>query len=154
MPAGRPTLYQSEFVEIACKACAEGATNLALATRLGVARGTIDNWIATIPEFGEAVRQGRAVADDAVVAALYARATGFKQPATKFFHYHGETRKEEHTVHLPPDTHACIFWLRNRRPEEWREKREPEPEATDDRDEGWEERLTAAAERARNVAAD
>ena len=154
MPAGRPTLYRSEFAEIAGKACTEGATNLALATRLGVARGTVDNRISTIPEFGEAVRQGRAVADDAVVAALYARATGFKQPATKFFHYHGETRKEEHTVHLPPDTHACIFWLRNRRPEEWREKREPEPEATDDRDEGWEERLTAAAERARNVAAD
>ena len=154
MPAGRPTLYQSEFAEIARQACAEGATNLALATRLGVARGTIDNWIATVPEFGEAVREGRAVADDAVVAALYARATGFKQPATKFFHYHGETKREEHTMHLPPDTHACIFWLRNRRPEEWREKRDPEPEARDDPDEGWEERLAAASERARNVAAD
>src|SRR5262249_32205717 len=129
MPAGRPTLYQSEFVEIARQACAEGATNLALATRLGVARGTIDNWIATVPEFGEAVRQGRVVADDAVVAALYARATGFKQPATKFFHYHGETRREEHTVHLPPDTHARIFWLRNRRPGESRPQPRPQAQA-------------------------
>jgi len=60
MPAGRPTLYQSEFAEIARKACAAGATNQALATRLGVARGTVDNRISTIPEFGEAVRQGRA----------------------------------------------------------------------------------------------
>ena len=51
-------------------------------------------------------------------------------------------------MHLPPDTHACIFWLRNRRPEEWREKREPEPQARDDRDEGWDERLAAASERA------
>src|SRR5215472_1303324 len=116
MPAGRPTLYRSEFAEIAGKACTEGATNLALATRLGVARGTIDNWIATVPEFAEAVRNGRAVADDVVESALYARAIGFKQPATKFFHYHGETRREEYTVHLPPDTHACHIWLRNRRP--------------------------------------
>jgi len=154
MPAGRPTLYRSEYAEIARKACTEGATNATLATRLAVARGTVDNWIATIPEFGEAVRKGRAIADDAVVSALYARATGFKQPAIKFFHYRGETKREEHTVHLPPDTHACIFWLRNRRPEEWREKREGEPEAKDERDEGWEERLAAADERARNVAAD
>jgi hypothetical protein len=154
MPPGRPTLYHADYAEIARKACTEGATNLTLAERIGVARGTIDNWIATIPEFGEAVREGRAVADDAVVSALYARATGFKQPATKFFHYHGETRREEHTVHLPPDTHACIFWLRNRRPEEWREKHEAPSEAKDDHDEAWEERLAAAAERARNVAAD
>jgi len=154
MPAGRPTRYRSEYAEIARKACTEGATNATLATRLAVARGTVDNWIATIPEFGEAVGKGRAIADDAVVSALYARATGFKQPAIKFFHYRGETKREEHTVHLPPDTHACIFWLRNRRPEEWREKREAEPEAKDERDEGWEERLAAADERARNVAAD
>ena len=57
-------------------------------------------------------------------------------------------------MHLPPDSNACRFWLRNRRPEEWREKREAPSEAKDEHDEAWEERLRAAAERARNVAAD
>ena len=47
MPPGRPTLYRSEYAEIARKACTEGATNVTLAERFGVAHGTIYNWIAS-----------------------------------------------------------------------------------------------------------
>jgi transposase len=57
MAGGRPTTYRPENAEIACKTCIVGATNESLAERFGVCRRTIDNWIATIPEFGVAVRQ-------------------------------------------------------------------------------------------------
>jgi hypothetical protein len=120
---GRPTLYKPENAEIARRSCMAGATNQALAERFGVCRRTIDNWIATIPEFGEAVLAGREKADQAVVAALFQRATGFQQQTRKTFLYRGAGVQVDHVVDHPPDTHACIFWLRNRLPEQWRENR-------------------------------
>ncbi|MGZ3338734.1 MAG: hypothetical protein ACXU9B_03075 [Reyranella sp.] len=33
-----------------------------------------------------------------------------------------------YTAHVPPETRACMFWLRNRRPEDWRAQAETTPE--------------------------
>jgi hypothetical protein len=88
----------------------------------GLAR-TVDNWIAAIPEFGDAVRQGRQVADESVVSALFARATGMERKVTKAFCHKGQPITVSYTVELPPDVRACMFWLRNRRPRQWRENR-------------------------------
>ena len=90
MAGGRPTTYRPENAEIARYACMLGATNEILAERFEVSRRTIDNWIATIPEFSDAVRQGRDVADEAVVSALFARATGMEQQMTKVFCHGGQ----------------------------------------------------------------
>jgi hypothetical protein len=149
MAGGRPTTYKPENVEIARQACMIGATNDTLAERFEVCRRTIDNWIATIPEFSTAVRKGREVADEAVVSALFARATGMAQRMTKVFCHRGQPVTANYTVQLPPDVRACIFWLRNRRPEQWRENR-PLAAEGDDRD--WVSELEAASERARLAA--
>jgi hypothetical protein len=66
MAGGRLTIYKLENAEIARQACMLSVTNDALAGRFEVCRRTIDNWIATIPEFSKAVRQGREVADESV----------------------------------------------------------------------------------------
>ena len=132
MAVGRPTIYRPENAEIARQACVLGATNEALAERFEVCRRTIDNWIATIPEFSYAVKQGRGIADESVVSALFARATGTEQKMTKVFCYRGQPVTADYTAHLPPDVRACIFWLRNRRPEEWRENWPPAVEEYDD----------------------
>ena len=123
MAGGRPTTYKPENAEVARHACMLGATNEALAGRFEVCRRTIDNWIATIPEFSDAVRHGREVADVSVVSALFARATGMEQKMTKVFCHRGQPVTANYTVQLPPDVRACIFWLRNRRPGQWRENR-------------------------------
>ena len=127
-----------------------GATNEALAGRFEVCRRTIDNWIATIPEFSDAVRYGREVADEAVISALFARATGMEQKMTKVFCHRGQPVTANYTVQLPPDVRACFFWLRNRRPWQWRENRPLVEEEDDDRD--WVSELEAASERARLAA--
>jgi hypothetical protein len=145
MPAGRPTVYKPENDEIARVACMLGATNETLAERFEVCRRTIDNWIATIPEFSFAVRQGRQVADETVISALFARAKGMEQKMTKVFCHRGQPVTANYTVHLPPDVCACIFWLRNRRPEQWRENR-PLVDAKDD--EAWVRELEEASARA------
>jgi len=150
MAGGRPTIHKPENVEIARQYCMQGATNDALAERFEVCRRTIDNWIATIPEFSEAVRQGREVADEAVVSALFARATGMEQKMTKVFCHRGQPVTANYTVQLPPDVRACIFWLRNRRPEQWRKNRPLVEE--EDADPNWVSELEAASESVRLAA--
>jgi hypothetical protein len=145
MAGGRPTTYKPENAEIARQACMLGATNDTLAERFEVCQRTIDNWIATIPEFRDAVRQGREVADEAVVSALFARATGMEQKMTKVFCHRGQPVTANYTVQLPPDVRACIFWLRNRRPEQWRENRL----LVEEEDEDWVRALDAVSERER-----
>ena len=73
MPGGRPTVYQPETAGIARHACMLGATNETLAERFEVSRRTADTWIATLPAFSDAVRNGRQVADESVVSSLFAR---------------------------------------------------------------------------------
>jgi hypothetical protein len=123
MPAGRPTAYKPENAEIARRACLLGATNEDLAERFEVSRTTIDNWIASIPDFSAAVKQGRQVADEAVVAALLARAIGMEHKSTKVFCQNGQPVTAEYMQYFPPDMRACMFWLRNRSPAHWRENR-------------------------------
>ena len=147
MAGGRPTAYKPENAEIARYACMLGATNETLAARFEVCRRTIDSWIATIPEFSYAIKQGREGANEAVVSALFARATGMEQKMTKVFCHRGQPVTADYTVQLPPDVRACIFWLRNRRPEEWRESR---PVVAEKKDEpNWVSELEAASERVR-----
>src|SRR5437899_1905541 len=123
MPGGRPTVYRPENAEIARRACTAGATNRSLAALFSVSRRTVDNWIARISEFGDAVREGREVADLAVVSALFARATGMELKKTKVFCHRGQPVTASYTDYLPPDVSACMFWLRNRRPAQWHENR-------------------------------
>ena len=66
---------------------------------------------------------------------------------TKVFCHRGQPVTADYTVQLPPDVRACIFWLRNRRPEEWRENR---PAVAEKKDEpNWVSELEAASERVR-----
>jgi hypothetical protein len=60
---GQPTLYKPEYRELAHNYCLLGATNEVLGDFFGVTRRTIQNWIATRPDFAKGVRRGRAVAD-------------------------------------------------------------------------------------------
>jgi hypothetical protein len=146
---GRPTLYKPEYNGLAHNYCLLGATNAELAEFFDVAPRTIGNWIASVPEFAASVREGRAFADAKVARGLYERAVGFKHKVERTVLHRGEERTIKNTVRYPPDTQACIFWLRNRRPQTW----QPRADDADDRaDEGTPDMvalLDAAGERAR-----
>ncbi len=116
---GRPTLYRPEFTVRAREHCRGGARLDQLAGLLGVAPRSIDNWIARIPEFAAAVREARAVADAKVARCLYERAVGYQHTVERTVWHLGRERSVTEKVHLPPDTRACIFWLRNRQPQYW-----------------------------------
>ena len=84
-----------------------------------------------------------------VVRALFERAKGFSHQVTRTTLYQGEERKITNTVSYPPDTQACMFWLRNRQREYWQARPEAllEPEIVDD----MAARLDAAGESMRHA---
>src|SRR5262245_57717457 len=108
---GRPALYKPENAGLARKFCMLGATNNDLGKCFEVSRSTIDHWIHGIAEFAEAVREGRDLADAAVVRKLHSRAIGFTREITKHVLHRGELRQLPVTLYYPPDTQACIYWL-------------------------------------------
>lgn len=122
--AGRPTKYKPEFNEIAYKLCSKhGYTDEELADSLNVAEGTIQDWKAKYPDFLSSIKKGKAeFDDDAVQFALHKRATGFTRRVEKTTKDGVVDTYEE----VPPDTTACIFWLKNRRKERWKDKHEVE----------------------------
>ncbi|QAX31304.1 helix-turn-helix domain-containing protein [Leisingera sp. NJS204] len=104
--------------------CLMGATEEELAAAFGVTRRTITNWEQQHEQFKDAILEGRDVSDQKVVRSLFERATGYSHPEDKVFA--DAKTGAEHVVpttkHYPPDTTAAIFWLKNRRPDEWRDK--------------------------------
>jgi hypothetical protein len=126
MPAGRPTEYQEQYVEQAAKLCALGATDADLADFFKVSIRTIERWRSVHPEFCRAVKEGKEEADDRVERSLYHRAVGYTFDAVKIFQHQGQVIEAPFREHVPPDTTAAIFWLKNRRKDEWRDKQEVE----------------------------
>ena len=142
---GRPTLYRSDYCDLARNYCLLGATNEELGGFFEVTSRTIDNWIAVHPEFATAVREARAVADARVAHCLYQRAVGHEHKVERTVWHLGKERTVEDRLYYPPDVRACIFWLRNRQPQFWSGRPKPPEDDQDDLI----ATLDAAGERAR-----
>lgn len=121
---GRPSSFKPEYTDQATKLAMLGATNEDLAAFFNVSVSTVGKWIAENGEFSDALKEGRAVADSRVARSLYERATGYQHRAVKIFAdpKTGAQKIIEYTERYPPDTTACIFWLKNRRPDLWRDR--------------------------------
>lgn len=133
MPAGRPTTYDADFCEQVREMAEAGATDAEMAKALGVALSTFRLWRAKHPEFSAVLKQAKDAADDRVERSLFQRALGFTTIEQKLVRS-GDDGASEEVVELvkewPPDTTAAIFWLKNRRPREWRDRQEVAHDAT------------------------
>lgn len=120
---GRPSKYRPEFVEQAKRLCRLGATDKDMAEFFGVHVDTIAEWKNVHAEFSDALKAAKAETDAQVERRLFERAMGYVHPAVKVFYDSktGSVVEHPYTEHYPPDTTAAIFWLKNRKPEEWRE---------------------------------
>lgn len=122
--SGRPTDYREKFCEEARTLCENGATDVEVADALEISVATLYRWKNRHPQFCEALKNGKAVADERVERSLYHKALGYTFDAVKIFQYEGQPVVVPYREHVPPDTTAAIFWLKNRRPEQWRDKTE------------------------------
>ncbi len=130
-PGGRPTKYKHEFAKKAQVLCENGATDADLADFFKVTTRTIQNWSSVHPEFFLALKASKAVADGKVERALFQKAVGFEHDTVKIMQYEGQPVIIPYREKVAPDTTACIFWLKNRDPENWRDKTEVKHDASE-----------------------
>ena len=105
----------------------DGLTDEQIAHNMGIATGTLYEWKNRFPELSEALKKGKEVVDIQVENALLKRALGYEYEETKVIvETDGRKRVERIKKHVLPDVTAQIFWLKNRRPDKWRDKKEIE----------------------------
>jgi len=121
---GRPTDFKPEFCQEAEALCSNGATDAELAEYFDVSDRTIYRWKAQFPDFCQALKSGKSSADERVERSLYHKAVGYTYDAVHFSSYQGVVTATSYKEHVPPDTTAAIFWLKNRRANDWRDKTE------------------------------
>lgn len=102
-----------------------GLTEEQIAKNMGITRPTLWDWKKKEINILNALKKGKEVVDFEVENALLKRALGYtitlnKQKVTK----DGDVVDIIEEVHVPGDTTAQIFWLKNRQKEKWREKQE------------------------------
>jgi hypothetical protein len=99
-----------------------GKTNTEIAEALNISTATLDAWMNNNPEFLSAIKKGKDYADGKVVDSLFERANGGKKIIEKrvIQNPDGTMRKEITEKELPSDPTAQIFWLSNRRPDDWK----------------------------------
>jgi len=111
---GRPTKYKARYANQAYKLCLLGATDKELGDFFEIEEKTINNWKIEQPKFLQSLKKGKIAADANVAERLYLRACGYEHPDVHISSYEGDITITDITKHYPPDTGACMAWLKNR----------------------------------------
>jgi hypothetical protein len=105
----------------------DGLTDKQIAENMGVAERTFTDWKKKFSAISAVLKKGKEVIDRQVENALLKRALGYEYvETTKELTDLGLTVTKQVTKQVAPDTTAQIFWLKNRKPQEWRDKKETE----------------------------
>ena len=123
----RPSSYDTKFCQIAKTVCKLGGIDKDVAEALGVDVATINRWKSAHEEFCESLKVGKEPANERVRMSLYHRAIGYSHPEDDIRVVNGEIVITPTIKHYPPDTTACIFWAKNRMPDEFRANPEDAP---------------------------
>lgn len=124
-PKKRWTQYDPEnHPEQARKLCLLGARNKDMEKFFGVSHRTFLIWRNKHPELDAAIAAGKIEADSNMAESLYRRGMGWSHQSVKIFMPAGakEPVYAYYTENFPPDTQAASLWLRNRKPDIWRDK--------------------------------
>jgi len=122
MAGGRPSKYDSVDLARVEKLAKAGWTDIQMAEFFEVDVATWNRWKGVHEEFRESLKVWKDEADQRVERSLYERACGYSLPEDKIFNDNGTPLVVPTIKNHPPDTTACIFWLKNRKPEQWRDK--------------------------------
>ena len=104
-----------------------GLTDEQISANIGISCSTFYEWIKRFPEISETIKKGKIPADEAVENALFKSAIGHKETVRKPIKLRDSSGCDyveivEEEVYITPQVTAQIFWLKNRRPDKWRDK--------------------------------
>lgn len=106
----------------------DGLSDEQVAKNIGINRTTLYDWKKKYSDISDALKKGKEVADYDVENAMYKSAIGYfvEEEKTYVTVVDGiPTKRLEKTKKwIQPNTAAQIFWLKNRRPDKWRDKPE------------------------------
>ena len=151
MAKGKYEYWLTEESLLQLEACARnGLTDEQIAQNMGIGYSTLQTWKNKYQDIQDTLKRGKEVVDIQVENALLKRALGYsyieKTSERRLNEDTGEyemVTTKEVVKEITPDTTAQIFWLKNRKPEEWRDKREISN--TSDKDDGFLDALEAKA---------
>lgn len=104
----------------------DGLTDEQISGNAGINPATLYDWKKKHPKISEALKKGKEVVDVQVENALLKRALGYSYREIKTEEVPEGEKVTITTKEVVPDTTAQIFWLKNRRPDKWRDKRDVE----------------------------
>ena len=119
-------LTSKQWLERITQMARNGLSMDQIAKNCGVAKQTLYKYARLSKELNDAIDNGRACADFEVENALYKNATGFYIDEE---YADSDGNVKTYKKYVPPNVVAQIFWLKNRKPKQWREKQEIELEA-------------------------
>lgn len=112
----------------------DGLTDEQIAYNVGISVSTLNNWKNKYVEILESLKRGKEVVDRQVENALLKRALGYEYEEVKEkFECGVMTERIVTKKEVAADTTAQIFWLKNRKPEKWRDKPEYEDHSAIDK---------------------
>lgn len=135
---GRPGKYDKTVIPQLVKWMhRSGLTDAQIANEIGISASTFHNWKKKYPEFLESLKGSKDFVDSLVEDCLLKRALGYQYEEVKTISQKNKEGKvdvvriENVKKQVVPDTTAQIFWLKNRKPEYWRDKVEPSGESVE-----------------------
>ena len=107
----------------------DGLTDEQISRRIGISRSTLAEWKKRYPDISDTLKKSKEVADAIVEDSLFKRAVGYrydevtyervKNAATGEFE---QVETKRVTKEVQPDVGAQIFWLKNRKPDKWKDR--------------------------------
>lgn len=103
----------------------DGLTDEQIAQNIGISRSTLNEWKKRFPDIKDTIKRGKEVVDRQVENALFKSAVGYEYTEiTKELTDSGMKVTKRVTKQMAPNPTSAIFWLKNRKPDEWRDKKE------------------------------
>ena len=102
--------------------CRQGLTDREICKKLGTSHETFYKAKREKPEFADVLKETKEIADQKVEDSLYKRAIGFEYDEKKITDVNGVRTTTITRKIVIPDTTAQIFWLKNRKSKNWRDK--------------------------------
>lgn len=125
---GRPSDFRREYVDQARVLCEEGMTDKELARFFGVDRSTLYRWQFAHPEFAAAIKLGKEPANDRLERRAYEVAMGYTATIREAVKVKEDGKEViqiiEKEVEIPPNPDMLRWMLKNRKPDQWKDKTE------------------------------